>query len=413
MTLSPFPVLLMLRSCAVFLALLTGCGDAPAPNAVQSPPSSPDPAGPVEVRLVADDPAVQQRLSPPQLLTFFPDALGALQAAVGARTLKDSRMDDGRGSSSATVRYRDDADRNAGEISVYVSDFVDDPMSGDFFREQVEDARGLDPYRSGTTEPLREIAGGLDRGYTADGWDVYLHLYLADRFGVTISKSGGTNQTSRLTPDDLRALYRQSGLARLAGAPTSGELGAPDVPAWAARAVREWEAAEAEAGRATPEPVAEALPLPACDALLPAAEVARLCGIPGGARAVPTDFEQEGENCNRFYKASTGPSESLAFIATRYSRDETARQAARVADDRDASTVEHARLPDLGSGGVRLHKRGDALGDRYTVAFSERNVLVEVNANPAPYETNDLPVCASLDQLEAIARQVAARLQER
>ncbi len=393
----------MLRSlCALALLVLGACGGdaAPSDGAPTSVASAAGTSGPVETRLVADDPAVRQRLSPAELLSYFPAALGSREPVVRSKSLHDAAGD--IGVSAVRVLYRDYSDNFSAVIQIDVADLVDEPDSRD--RTSVEDGRDIDPYGTGEVSDLRTLEGGVGRDYAPEGGGFpQLYILLADRFFVTFRA-----ESRDMEPDALWELYDASGLARLAGAPVHGEAGAPEVPAWATSAVAEWEDAAATAEAATtPEPVAERSPLPSCDEVLPVAEVERVCSV-SGVRVYPSAFSEEGAtSCNRKY-AIPGNLSGFNFIISRYDDAARARAGQRVASD-----IENPRdlreVTGLGDAATRYVQDSEAARTSTRVLAVASGVdLVEMKSTVMSDEPG-AEVC-TLDQLEALARGVAERL---
>lgn len=391
--------------CA-FALLLAACGEAADTPAAGSAATGVAVAGPVEARLVADDSAVRQRLTPAQLLTYFPPTVGAREPNLDGRYLHDTPGE--VGSSVVNVRYIAYAGGTSSLLELGASDLIDDPEFLARERATVEDGEGLDPYGTGTIEPSRAVTNGIGRAFTTDGGMPYVYIVLADRFAV---KLRADDRDGDVTTDDLWELYEASGLARLAGAPTYEDMGAPDVPAWAADAVAEWEAEaaaewEAEAVAevaASPEPEVSRAPLMPCDVLLSASEVERVCGV-STVRVAPTFFEQEGENCSRYYKRGEGPSSGLVFLVSTFPDAATASRAYHVSIDVD--NREGVReLDGLGGSSYKHY-------DNHIASFARGNVLVEMKASDNPLDQPGRKLCLDFDHLATLARGIADRLSE-
>ena len=383
----------MFRSLsALLLFALAACGDA-------TPAESTARASPVEVRLVADDPAVRQRLTPSELLGYFPEALGDLEPNIGRRALYDDAADASR--SRASVRYtRPTPPRE--QIEIAAEDYVDDPEGLARERPKIADGTDIDTYGTGEVSDRREIDGGAGRSFVGIGGAApELFILLADRFFVTVRA-----ERRDMTVDELWAIYDASGVGRLAGAPTRGGAGIPAVPAWATDAVAEWESTT-EAPTSPPAPVAAARPLLPCDDVLPLAEVERTCGV-SGARVYPTAFMDEGPAaCNRKYAVPRNLS-GLVFIVSRFGDAATARQAQRVASESEYAT-QRRDVAGLGDAATRYVRDSEAQRTTTGVlAVAVGTDLVEMKTTTMPDEP-DAEVC-TLDQLEALAHIVAGRL---
>ncbi|MEP0548146.1 MAG: hypothetical protein ABJF88_14515 [Rhodothermales bacterium] len=391
----------MLRSfCAFVLLVFSACGGdaAPPDSAPASAASASGASGPIEVRLVADDPTVRQRLSPAALLAYFPAELDAREPTVRSNFLHDVAGDVGM--SLVRVLYRDYGDPASAVVQVEVSDLVDEPDSRD--RARVEEGQDIDTYGTGEVGDLRTLDGGVGRDYAPEGGGFpQLYVLLADRFFVTFRA-----ESPDMKPDALWELYDASGLARLAGAPVYGEAGATEVPTWAASAVAEWQET-APAAAPTPEPVAVATPLPPCDEVLPVAEVERVCRV-SGIRVYPSAFSEEGAaSCNRKY-AVPGNLSGFDFIVSRYGDAARARAGQRVASD-----IENPRdlraVSGLGDAATRYVQDSEAARTSTRVLAVASGVdLVEMKSTVLPDEPG-AEVC-TLDQLETLARGVAERL---
>ncbi len=393
------PMLYSLSALAL-LALGACGGDASSSTSAPSSEANVSTAGgPVEVRIVADDPLVRERLSPAELLSYFPAALGAREPVVRSNFLHDAAGD--RGVSLVRVLYRDYSDNFSPVIQIEVSDLVDEPDSRD--RARVEDGRDIDTYGTGEVSDLRTLEGGVGRDYTPQGGGFpELYVLLADRFLVTLRA-----ESRDMTTDALWELYDASGLARLAGAPVHGEAGVPEMAAWATSAVAEWEQVAAAAAAATPEPVAQSPALPPCDEVLSVAEVERVCRV-SGVRVYPSAFVEEGAaSCNRKY-AIPGNLSGLNLIVSRYDDAARARAGQRVASD-----IENPRdlreVSGLGDAATRYVQQSEAARTSTRVlAVAAGADLVEMKSTVMPEEP-DAEVC-TLDQLEVLARGVAERL---
>jgi hypothetical protein len=355
-------------------------------------------AGPVEVRLVADDPALRQRLSPAELLSYFPTALDAREPIVRSKFLSDAAG--ARGGSGVRVLYRNYSDKLSAIIQVDVADLVDQPDSQD--RAMVEDGRYID-QRTGELSELRTIDGGVGRDYAPEGGGFpKLYILLADRFFVSFSA-----ESRDMQPDALWDFYQSSGIARMAGAPVHGEAGVLETPTWASSAVAEWKQTAAEAP-ATPQPVAAIAPLPACDLVLPVAEVERVCRV-SGVRVYPSAFADEGPaSCNRKY-AIPGNLSGLNFIVSRYGDATRARAGQRVASEtRNPSDLR--AVPGLGDAATRYVREPLGRTTARVLNVAAGADLIEMKSLLMSEEA-DAEVC-TLDQLEVLARGVTERLRD-
>ena len=386
---------LCLLAALVFAACAGETSDTPPSVSVASASTS----GPVQVNLVTDNPDVRQRLTPPQLLSYFPDHMGDREAQVGARYLKDG-ADENSGSSHAIVLYRDWNDPSSAVIEVMVADFVDDPASRDYQKSIVEEGEGLNSYGGGAMGPLQRLDdGAIARTNMASGDTPYLYLMLADRFFVQINTA---TPTENVDTDDLWAMYEESGLAALAGAPVYADAGEPDVPAWATEAVSEWEPTPAAASE--PAPAVE--PLASCDVLLPVAEVERVCGM-SGLQVFPTDFETEGTNCNRKY-GQPGQQSGLLLLVSRYSDASQAQGGLRVAIDTE-NQRDRRDVSGLGDAAVRFTHDLETLGyNNHLLTVAQQGDLIEMKSGAFQDEPGQ-QVC-SLDQMETLAGGLTERL---
>lgn len=393
--------LMLFFTCPLTLVALGACGGEGS-SSTSAPLSGYDASSadaPIEVRLVADDPLVRERLSPAELLAYFPAALGSREPVVRPNFLHDERG--AGGVSLVRVLYRDYDDPASALIQIEVSDLVDEPGSRE--RARVTEGQDLDSYGAGKGSDLRTLEGGVGRDYVPqEGGFPQLYVLLADRFLITFRA-----ESPDMRPDALWALYDASSLARLAGAPVHGEASVGQVPAWAASAVATWEEANATEAAEAPLPVAEMRPLPACDDVLPVAEVERVCQATG-LRLYPSPFAPEGAaSCNRKY-AIPGNLSGLDFIVSRYGDAARARAGQRAASDIE-KPLGLREVAGLGDAATRYVRESAAAGTRTGVLAVAAGVdLIEMKSTTMPDEPG-AEVC-TLDQLEVLARGVATRL---
>ncbi|OZC02359.1 hypothetical protein [Rubricoccus marinus] len=393
----------MTRVLLTFAALpLLACGGDPAPGDSAAVTAS-SASGPVEVRLVSDDPAVRQRLTPPQLLAYYPAELGGREPNLRSIGLNDSESESEYSYSYANVRYRMPPTMDQ-EVEFSVYDYVDNPSSLERHRRAVMTGEGLSISTTGEVSEARTLEGGVGRSYTPSSGAPEAYILLADRFHVIVRA-----QDPEMTVEDVWGLFDASGLSRLAGAGVYGEPDPLEPPAWASGAIAEWRENVAEA-EATPAPQAapEVTPLADCDVILPLAEVERVCGVTG-LRVKSTPFETEGQNCNRTYNRQ-GQSGGLILLVSHFSNERTA-LAAQSASMNFADQRSRRDISGLGDAATRVIHDLSPLENQNSILTVASGVdMVELKSADYSYEPRQ-QVC-NLDQMETIARGVVSRLAE-
>ncbi|GAB5534409.1 MAG: hypothetical protein Rubg2KO_06580 [Rubricoccaceae bacterium] len=375
------------------------CGgdtDAASARTADEPARAAD--GPVQVRLVSDDPAVRQRLTPPQILGYYPAGLGEREAFTRRVTLSDEARE--AGTSHVNVGFLRPPRMDQG-INIAVTDWIDRPESGPA-RESSELVTGerLSPYKAGEVSDVRTLEGGVGQSYVMEDGMATLHVLLAERFAVILRADEPTT-----TAEDLWAAYDASGIARIAGAGVYGDA-TPEPPDWAAEPIAEWSPPEAEPDTPT-EPAASSTPLASCDVLLPVEEVRRVCAIPE-LRAKSTPFEQEGKNCNRVYNRVRELS-GLTFIVSRFSNEGVARSAQQASMDFE-DQLDRRDVAGLGDAATRVTQDFPDLRDQtHYLTVASGVDLIEFRTGNLSVERGQ-QVC-TLDQIETLAQGVVARLE--
>lgn len=363
--------------------LLLACGGDAASESDATP-----------ARTVSD--SERQRLTTNQLAALLSARVGRYTLLTETAVLNDESTAYGEVFSSVGAQYSTGDGRS---LAVYIADYADAPGLVDRERTSLESdptERVSSPLES--FENRREGDALIQEQVFEDGMGG-LGALVADRFMVSV---GMTSSRAGQTMEDIRAFWQESGLAEIGSAPLYADAGPDSPPAWMAQGAAE--------GMADPEPAVEDTPAPneplaSCDAILPVAEVERICSV-AGLRVFPTDFETEGENCNRKYVVP-GNLAGLILLVSRYESSAPARGAVGTMNGGEYS-VEHARIADLGDGGVRWRDDYANLDDAYTIAFSVGPVLAELTSHASNF--GEPTVCAALAPLETLARGVAGRL---
>lgn len=379
----------------VLLVGLAACGgDSDVVSAAPASPSATEASGPLVVRVVDNDPAVRQRLSPPEILGYFPAMLGDREPSSRSIRLSDEERESG--TSHADVRYRRPPRMDA-TIEVAVTDHVDNP---DGPGPEAETGQRIDIYGLGTVSDARTLEGGLGRSYQPDDGPPSLHILLADRFTVVLRADDPA-----MSVDDLWAVYNASGLERLAGADVYGAPGGPAPPEWAADPIAQWEASfVAEAPAPPPSQTASATPLASCDEILPVAEVRRVCGIPE-LKVDVGSFETEGTNCNRTYNRGREIS-GLIFLVSHYSNESLARSAQQASMNFD-SQLNRRDVAGLGDAATRVVHDLDG-EQKHILSVATGVDLLEFKSGD--YDVEPRQQVCTLDQMETLARGVVERL---
>ncbi len=387
-----------LALCSTLVLLACGSDTSPGDSATESARS----IAPIQVNLVSDDPAVRQRLSPPQLLAYVPARIGTREPRPGSVRLDDEG--EATGWASVTARY---SNNGSSTVQVVVTDLIDDPVTRDYQISFVAEAKHMDTNETGEIGDLQTFDGGMARTYTMEGGETFLYVMLADRFTITL---GGDRNDASVTTDALWEMYQASDLPSLAGAPVYAEAETPEVHEWAAVAVSEWEAqAPSEGDPVVEAPAPAVAALPACDTVLPLAEVERVCRV-SGLRLVPNPFSDEGATgCNRKY-AVPGNMSGLVFIVSRYSDTRTSLAAQGVTSDFD-SPLDLRSVPGLGDAATRfVQELPEARMSTRVLSVAANTDLIEFKSTVMPDESG-AEVC-TLDQMETLARGVVERLRD-
>lgn len=370
------------------LVIATACGGSGADGA-QSP--TPSAGGETPGQAIRDTGA--QPLGPEVLAAYLPESVLDLPRQPAEVNLAPGRTDGGRTfPAEAKVPY---GSRPGDVVQVTISDMAGSGAYLDGQREIFATRLAGDmPEPEGETD-VRRLEDGtiLVTRVNGNAFQPAMELLVADRFRVEVTRrrDGSPVASDRPAVERLVALYESGSLGGLA---TAG-----DRPLTAA------------AWLDAPERAAVAGELGSCDEILPAEEVARICGL-AAAEARPTPGMEESGSCNRRYVAPSGGS-GLVFMLTRYggsSGESQARGAATLGDEPGEFAVEHDLLPELGDGGSRSHNSGGATPDDYRLRFSQGDVLIELNATDSPFDAPEQKICTDLAQLTEIAEGISARL---
>lgn len=160
-------------------------------------------------------------------------------------------------------------------------------------------------------------------------------------------------------------------------------------------------------GRGTADGAA-AGPAPDCQALLPDAEVARVCR----RRSVEGDAVNErAAECSRAYAVPGGDAEAGLVLMVNAEGPAAGARMAVQAEAAMAMGGPSRTLPDLGDGGVaRTLNAPTGMATSYTehgVTFSSGATMVQLKATQM---STDRPAVCTLDQMVTLARGIAGRL---